>query len=78
MEIKLNRVEDITKFNKIVCSFESDIDVKRGRYVLDAKSLMGVYTLDLSRPITVSIISSDREEIEKFESEMEQFKVDNE
>ena len=46
--IRLNFVNDITKF-------DSDFDLVSGRYVIDAKSIMGIFSLDLSKPINLNI-----------------------
>lgn len=69
----LNEFNKIQKFNNIITNFESDIDLVRGRYVIDAKSLIGIYTLDLSKPINVVIHSDDEEEIIRFNNVMEEF-----
>lgn len=73
LRISLNEFSKIQKFNNIITNFESDIDLVRGRYVIDAKSLIGIYTLDLSKPINVVIHSDDEEEIIRFNNIMEEF-----
>lgn len=47
-----------------------------GRYIIDAKSALGVYALDLRKPIDVEIHSDDEEEIKRFNMVMEEFKID--
>lgn len=71
--ILLNDFSKIKYFNSIVSSFISDIDIVKGRYVIDAKSTMGVFTLDLSQPIDVVIHSEDDEEINRFYEAMKEF-----
>lgn len=61
--INLNKFEDISKFNKLVNTFSSDVNVYVNHYVLDAKSLMAMFSFDLSKDIEVEIISDDEEEI---------------
>lgn len=73
LRISLNEFSKIQKFNNIITNFESDIDLVRGRYVIDAKSLIGIYTLDLSKPIDVVINSDDDEEIIRFNEAMKEF-----
>ena len=73
LRISLNEFSKIQKFNNIITNFESDIDLVRGRYVIDAKSLIGIYTLDLSKPIDVVINSDNDEEIIRFNNVMEEF-----
>lgn len=46
-----------------------------GRYIIDAKSALGVYALDLRKPIDVEIHSDDEEEIKRFNMAMEEFKI---
>ena len=53
--IKLSTIEDIRKFVDIVTRQDYDIDLSSGRYVVDAKSIMGIFSLDLSKPIDLNI-----------------------
>ena len=68
--IKLNTLEDVRKFVNIVTAFEGDIDLKSGRYTVDAKSIMGIFSLDLSKPIQLNAHTDDADDffkdIEKF------------
>lgn len=73
MTIKLNDFSDIKKFTNEVSKFEGDIDLVKGRYVIDAKSTMGIFTLDLSSPVDVVIYSDDEKEIERFNEVMKEF-----
>ena len=74
IKINLNKIEDVMKFYTLVNTFPSDIDVVSGNTVIDAKSLLGLYSLDLSKDINVRIISDSAEEKRRFDSEMEEFK----
>lgn len=71
--INLNKVEDIKKFINVVNTFESDIDISSGRILLDAKSIMALYSLDLSKDINVISHASTEDEIQRFEAEMKNF-----
>lgn len=71
VKVLLNDFSKIKKFNNEICKFESDIDLVKGRYVVDAKSTMGIFTLDLSVPIDVVLHSE--EESEKFIEVMKEF-----
>ena len=73
MTIKLNDFSDIKKFTNEVSKFEDDIDLVKGRYVIDAKSTMGIFTLDLSSPVDVVIYSDNKKEIERFNEVMKEF-----
>ena len=64
--IKLNTIKDINNFVGEMLSFDSDIDAIRGRYVLDAKSVIGLFTLDLTMPLDVKINAINEEELIRF------------
>ena len=58
-EILLSSINDIKAFVNIVNKYEFDVDLTSGRYVVDAKSIMGIFSLDLSKPIKVDVHSDD-------------------
>ena len=74
MTILLNDFNKIKRFGSEVIKFESDVDLVKGRYVIDAKSTIGIFTLDLSKPVEVEIHSDNEEEITRFDKVMEEFK----
>ena len=51
--IELTTIQDVREFVNIVVSFDYEIDLVQGRYVIDAKSIMGIFSLDLLSPIRV-------------------------
>ena len=51
--IKLSNVQDIREFVNLVILADYDVDLVQGRYVIDAKSIMGIFSLDLLSPIKV-------------------------
>ena len=53
--IKLDSVEKVKEFVKITNKIPSDMDLIVGRYIIDAKSIMGIFSLDLSKPIDLNI-----------------------
>ena len=57
--IKLSTIEDIRKFVDIVTRQDYDIDLSSGRYVVDAKSIMGIFSLDLLNKIEVTVHSDN-------------------
>ena len=71
--ITLNDFIRIKNFSSEVVKFESDIDLIKGRYIIDAKSTIGIFTLDLSSPVDVVIHSDNDEEIRRFNEVMEEF-----
>lgn len=72
--ILLNTFEKIKKFSKVVEKFEFDVDVLQGRYVVNAKSTLGIYTLDFLSPMTVKAYTQDLIEIKSFSDAMEEFR----
>lgn len=58
MMIHLNSVNDIKDFVNIVSRFDDDIDVASKKTVLNAKSIMGLFCLDLSKPVEVKALGS--------------------
>ncbi len=57
--IRLSLVENVNKFVNIVSRYQFEMDLSAGRHVVDAKSILGIFSLDLSRPITLDIYSDD-------------------
>ncbi|MDD7184123.1 MAG: HPr family phosphocarrier protein [Ruminococcus sp.] len=69
-KISLQAINDVKEFVNTVMKFDFDIDLVSGRYAIDAKSIMGIFSLDLSKPITLNAHTDDasvlRKEIDKF------------
>ncbi len=59
VDIKLSSIEDVRNFVNIVSKYNIDIDLMSGRYVVDAKSIMGIFSLDLMKPIQLTAHSED-------------------
>lgn len=59
IRIQLKTIDDVKDFVNIVGKCPYDVDLSSGRYVVDAKSIMGIFSLDLSKPINVEIFSDD-------------------
>lgn len=76
INILLNEISKINRFVSVVNQFESDVDISKNRYLVNGKSIMGIYSLDLSEPVVVHIHSTNNEELEKFKEVMEEFRVD--
>ena len=74
IKIKLE-YEDLKEFIQITTSFESNIDMIKDRYVIDAKSLLGVLSLDFTQPTTVVIHSVNEDEIVRFYDAMKRFAI---
>jgi phosphotransferase system HPr-like phosphotransfer protein len=64
VQISLNSIDKVKSFVNSITQFDFDFDLISGRYVIDAKSIMGIFSLDLSKPIELAIHSeSNTEEI---------------
>jgi phosphotransferase system HPr-like phosphotransfer protein len=59
VKISLNSIDKVKAFVNEITKFDSDFDLVSGRYVIDAKSIMGIFSLDLSKPIDLNIHSQD-------------------
>ena len=73
--VNLNEIDKVKKFVNEISKFESDVDIISGRHICDAKSLMSIFSFDLSKPVDIQIISSNDEEVERFNEVLVFFKV---
>ncbi len=58
-KIRLSTIEDVRNFVADITGFDGDIDLSSGRYVIDGKSIMGIFSLDLLSPIGLTIHADD-------------------
>lgn len=63
MRINLNSVNDIKDFVNIVSKFSDDVDIASNRSIVDAKSIMGIFSLDLSKPVEVTTVGEQSDNI---------------
>ena len=61
--IKLSTISDVRDFVNAVAAFEDEIDLQSGRYIVDGKSIMGIFSLDLLSPIKLTVYSDKPEEL---------------
>ena len=62
VKISLNSIYKVKSFVNDITKFDYDFDLVSGRYVIDAKSIMGFFSLDLSKPIDLNIHADDNVE----------------
>ena len=74
VQIKLDSIDKVKNFVSDITRFDSDFDLVSGRYVIDAKSIMGIFSLDLSKPINLSIHSE--EEMEQILTALKPYIID--
>ena len=60
--VSLQAINDVKDFVNIVMRYEFDIDLVSGRYAVDAKSIMGIFSLDLSKPIELNAHTDEAED----------------
>lgn len=73
-EILLNNIEKINAFNHMAMNMPFDIDLLSGRYIIDGKSIMGIFSMNLSKPLQV-ICHCSKNEVEYFTSKLQPFIV---
>ena len=59
VQISLNSIDKVKAFVNEISKFDCDFDLVSGRYVIDAKSIMGILSLDLSKPIDLNIHATE-------------------
>ncbi len=62
IKIMLDTIDRIKNFNRTVQKFPGDFDLEQGRYYIDAKSMMGLLSLDLSAPVDLHFNATEEEE----------------
>ena len=70
VRISLNSIDKVKSFVNDLTKFDVDFDLVSGRYVIDAKSIMGIFSLDLSKPIDLNIIHKSETKLEEKIDEM--------
>ena len=69
-KVKFETFEKVNQFIRVITNFESDVDLVSGRYVINAKSAMGVYSLDLTKELELNIYEKVEGETEKLVQEL--------
>lgn len=73
VSVNLNDSTLIKAFVNIINKYPFDLDLRSGKYLVDAKSILGIFSLDLSKPLELEIHSDDAVEIDKFLEEIKNF-----
>lgn len=60
-KIHLKSIDDVKKFVSIVQNYEGNVDLQSGKYVIDAKSILGIFSLDISKPLDMKIDMKESE-----------------
>lgn len=59
VEVSLNSIDKVKSFVNLLTKYDDDFDLVSGRYIIDAKSIMGIFSLDLSKPINLNIHATE-------------------
>lgn len=59
VNVRLSTIADVRDFVNAIASFDGDVDLSSGRYVVDGKSIMGIFSLDLLSPIKLTAHSEN-------------------
>ncbi|MCL2234543.1 MAG: HPr family phosphocarrier protein [Firmicutes bacterium] len=65
IQVSLLQAQHVKEFVNIVSKYPFEVDLKSGRFVIDAKSILGIFSLDLSKPITLDIYSDKCDDLIK-------------
>ena len=63
--ISLDSIADVNAFANTIAHFKSEIDLSSGRYIVNAKSIMGIFSLDLTKPIDLATSADDVDDLLK-------------
>ena len=63
VQININSIDKVKTFVNAVTAYDAEFDLVSGRFVIDAKSIMGIFSFDLSKPLTLKIYNDDNEQI---------------
>lgn len=78
MRVKLNTLNDANSFVKAIDKYDYDVDAVCGRYVIDAKSIMGLLSLGIPKSIDVIIYTNNKNVINDFENDIASWKEEEE
>ena len=73
VKISLNSIDKVKAFVNEVTKYDAEFDLVSGRYVIDVKSIMGIFSLDLSKPIDLNIHSENN--IDEILAKLDEFIV---
>lgn len=76
MVILLNSIDKVKKFVSITTKFEAEMDLINGRYTIDGKSIMGIFSMDLSKPLVLRVYDG-KEDVEEILSALSEYAVES-
>ena len=63
VRLLLNTTDIVKSFVNLISSYDYDADIRSGRYVVDAKSILGIFSLDLNRPVVLEVYDDNCDEL---------------
>lgn len=63
LKVKINSIDDVKKFVSTVTKYDFDVDIVSGKYSVDAKSIMGIFSIDLSKELVMKAHTNDSETV---------------
>lgn len=76
VQINLNSIEKVKSFVNEITKFDAEFDLVSGRYVIDAKSIMGIFSLDISKPIDLNIHADSDAELKEIMNAIKTYLVE--
>lgn len=74
--ISINTIDKVKRFVNLTNRCEADVDIISGRLLVDAKSIMGIFSMDLTRPMTLRVHESNIEKLEEYKKMFEEFIIE--
>lgn len=71
--VNLSASQQIKEFVNVLSKYSFDMDLRSGKYLVDAKSILGIFSLDLSKPVELELLTDNEEEINKFMADIKPF-----
>lgn len=65
VKIHIKEINDVYKLVNVLVGFEGDVDLENGRYKVDGKSILGIFSLDLREPIKLTYDGENQEDLKK-------------
>lgn len=75
-KVMLNSIDKVKQFVNVTSKVDGDVFLQSGRYIVDAKSIMGIFSIDLTKPLEMSFEKCSDEEKNKYLEKIQEFLVE--
>lgn len=72
--ILLETIESVKKFVSIISNYDTDFELMSGKYIIDAKSILGIFSIDLSKPVLLRI-NAEGDNLKQIKDAIQEFAV---